>query len=264
MKTRAFTLIELLVVIAIIAILAAILFPVFAQAREKARQTSCLSNCKQIGTAAMMYTQDYDETLPLINMNVPQTNSVNCYANFKWHDLLYPYIKNAQVFTCPSDSSADKIWRTQEERQVISPACNTGRSPGGSYSANYFYAFSNIATAPFGSSIAGIAQPADTVFIAETLPTVNGQLWAPSGALTNTTVATPTNGRFVLMPDANPPSFGYQDTAGRRYWVAARHNGIANVTWCDGHAKAMKVNALAERRTVNGTSFYFRWTNEED
>ena len=72
MKNRAFTLIELLVVIAIIAILAAILFPVFAQAREKARQTACLSNAKQLGTATIMYVQDYDETLPLINMAGPQ------------------------------------------------------------------------------------------------------------------------------------------------------------------------------------------------
>jgi len=90
-----FTLIELLVVIAIIAILAAILFPVFAQAREKARAVSCLSNCKQIGTSMYMYVQDYDETAPHMGSGD--------YTN-----RLYPYIKNAQVFLCPdrSDTSA--------------------------------------------------------------------------------------------------------------------------------------------------------------
>src|SRR5687767_15116511 len=91
-KRQAFTLIELLVVIAIIAILAAILFPVFAQAREKARQTACLSNMKQILTAEQMYTQDYDEMLPKIR-NLPFTAQGNKWA---WgiQDSLSPYVKN--------------------------------------------------------------------------------------------------------------------------------------------------------------------------
>ncbi|MCC6731122.1 MAG: DUF1559 domain-containing protein [Chthonomonadales bacterium] len=93
-----FTLIELLVVIAIIAILAAILFPVFAQAREKARGTSCLSNTKQIGTATQMYAQDYDETLPLsLYMADWGTGTVaTCY------DGLFPYMKSAAILQCPS------------------------------------------------------------------------------------------------------------------------------------------------------------------
>ncbi|NLO06682.1 MAG: DUF1559 domain-containing protein [candidate division WS1 bacterium] len=95
-KKRGFTLTELLVVIAIIAILAAILFPVFARAREKARQASCLSNVKQLGLAAMMYAQDYDETLPpAITGNV--AGLVTTY------ELLVPYAKNRQLERCPSD-----------------------------------------------------------------------------------------------------------------------------------------------------------------
>ena len=94
-RVRAFTLIELLVVIAIIAILAAILFPVFAQARESARQTSCTSNLKQIGIGLKMYQQDYDETYP--PSQLPSTG-----LNVSWPTMMQAYIKNEQVFVCPS------------------------------------------------------------------------------------------------------------------------------------------------------------------
>jgi prepilin-type N-terminal cleavage/methylation domain-containing protein len=94
---RAFTLIELLVVIAIIAILAAILFPVFAKAREKARQTQCVSNTKQVGTAIAMYVQDYDETMPW-NYHY----SMDASQLWWWQDDCRPYIKNENVYSCPS------------------------------------------------------------------------------------------------------------------------------------------------------------------
>jgi len=102
MSRRGFTLIELLVVIAIIAILAAILFPVFARAREKARQTSCLSNLKQIGLAELMYEQDYDERGP---MNHMAAQSGGRWV--EWWTVLQPYIKNWQVFSCPSNTTVN-------------------------------------------------------------------------------------------------------------------------------------------------------------
>ncbi len=97
-RRAGFTLIELLVVIAIIAILAAILFPVFAQAREKARQTSCLSNMKQISLGIMQYTQDYDETYPF-------GANKEWWAEVTWVQIVDPYLKSLAVLRCPSDSS---------------------------------------------------------------------------------------------------------------------------------------------------------------
>jgi prepilin-type N-terminal cleavage/methylation domain-containing protein len=115
-KIRAFTLIELLVVIAIIAILAAILFPVFAQAREKARQSSCMSNLRQMGNAAMMYTQDYD------GMFVPpykyEAGDGNVAKLYWWDDLLQPYVKNRNVTLCPSWVGANPTAATELQTNV--------------------------------------------------------------------------------------------------------------------------------------------------
>ncbi len=133
-KRSGFTLIELLVVIAIIAILAAILFPVFARAREKAKQTQCLSNVKQIGLGLMMYISDYDDCIPFYyapynKPRPPELPDLSAYYDYGmfWQDLIYPYTKNLQIFMCPSS----KAYRG-EPRQYI-----------GSYGGNYAYVFSN-------------------------------------------------------------------------------------------------------------------------
>src|SRR5438552_3017274 len=135
----AFTLIELLVVIAITASLAAILFPVFAQAREKARQTACLSNVKQLGLSFAMYSQDYGEKNP---------NGVNWYypGGNGWAGQTYPYVKNAQIFLCPADSAG-----------------------AGAFSS---YGYNSNNTAPTGASVDGFSiaaynAPANTVLLFE-------------------------------------------------------------------------------------------------
>ncbi len=126
---RGFTLIELLVVIAIIAILAAILFPVFARAREKARQSSCLSNAKQLALAWMQYTQDYDERAAYT-----YTNSNNSTMGLiTWTRYLEPYIKNSQVYTCPSDSAPTSLYGSR-----VSYGYN-GRITNGTSLAQFVY-----------------------------------------------------------------------------------------------------------------------------
>ena len=110
---RGFTLIELLVVIAIIALLAAILFPVFARARENARKSSCSNNLKQIGLGIAQYVQDYDETMPLgrAGQNINADGSL--LADAPWHAAVFPYVKSAQLFRCPSNSNNTKLARSR-------------------------------------------------------------------------------------------------------------------------------------------------------
>jgi prepilin-type N-terminal cleavage/methylation domain-containing protein/prepilin-type processing-associated H-X9-DG protein len=150
---RGFTLIELLVVIAIIAILAAILFPVFARAREKARQSACLSNAKQIGTALMMYVQDYDEAMPqylVLSGRSAQPDLPDIGYDFTvWHDRLHPYVMNWQVYLCPSGGG----YR------------GSAREYMGSYAGNYRYVFSHWED--WVNYLADFERPAETYAILE-------------------------------------------------------------------------------------------------
>jgi prepilin-type N-terminal cleavage/methylation domain-containing protein len=185
-RRPGFTLIELLVVIAIIAILAAILFPVFAQVREKARQSACISNQRQIGSALMIYAQDYDETFPRVTFYSKSGNRWGFKGDltYTWTNALRPYLKSLDVLACPSNPYSRSIpgrpnddsltpgknaggWELEpEQRMPISYNMNSCTSswypPNTSYGKN---------TTPLG--VAQIARPAETLVIAETISGYN-------------------------------------------------------------------------------------------
>jgi len=155
-RRRGFTLIELLVVIAIIAILAAILFPVFARAREAARTSSCLSNTKQLGTATAMYMQDYD--------GVSFRSPWNAVGSLPWWDLLTPYTKNRAIGVCPSYSGGYNASYPSQ----LTPGNNNGRPFGYMWSEHFH---SN------GINEAAIQRPADAGIMSEGNFAVNGWTW---------------------------------------------------------------------------------------
>jgi prepilin-type N-terminal cleavage/methylation domain-containing protein/prepilin-type processing-associated H-X9-DG protein len=143
MKRSGFTLIELLVVIAIIAILAAILFPVFAKAREKARQASCLSNIKQLALAWLSYSQDYDECLP------PQY-----WDSRYWAIIITPYLKNTQLLLCPSD-------------RTFNATSGVGYYGGNTYGLQYYPYGSSANTHNGGVALGQIASPSEVFMLGD-------------------------------------------------------------------------------------------------
>jgi prepilin-type N-terminal cleavage/methylation domain-containing protein/prepilin-type processing-associated H-X9-DG protein len=256
-SASAFTLIELLVVIAIISILAAILFPVFAQAREKARQTSCLSNLKQIGLAVLQYNQDYDETLP--QAEFVTSGLINRPRNDKWMDVLQPHLKNAMVFHCASDPLDGGNFVYDKNAAYVYPPADRplayGTFPYGSYAYNNTYQNGNDPfSAPSGRALADLGVPADTVLLAEVQGNGGyGDIWW-YGTGDDPVAPQLRHGNRILANNNNPFYGG----------VVERHARLTNVLWCDGHAKAHKLEYLAERRVVNGQDVMFRFTVEED
>ena len=233
-EINGFTLIELLVVIAIIAILAAILFPVFAQAREKARQSTCLSNCKQIGTALSMYVDDYDEMFPPmfdLGVTIP-TGYAGPASKYKtadwiivgdgsfwtWMDCVFPYTKNIKIYECPS-----------------------GKKNFAGYGVNGYL---SIGTGkPYGSrtypetprTLTNIKKPSETVFCSDGYTTAASTLM-----LSNPTV-------ILGMPEKD----------------IARHNGGLNYTFTDGHAKFYKQNAGPTEYDGGWWGYYNGWWNTD-
>ncbi|HLK57544.1 MAG TPA: DUF1559 domain-containing protein [Chthonomonadaceae bacterium] len=243
-NSKAFTLIELLVVIAIIAILAAILFPVFAQAREKARQTSCLSNTKQLGLAILQYVQDYDETFPKSHGNNGKSAPNFDIWSDSWAVVVQPYIKNYDVLRCPDDGNK------------LAPAAWMGIAI--SYDVNQDDDFTNqwIAYGPFGMgsvpgdfwnydslTLAALTEPTDSIMLAErhnadAVMAGTENATAYQSSFTETSWVGAIDGVPYLIPDGTRPPAPYP--YGPNGAVSATHSGLANFLFCDGHSKAMK------------------------
>ena len=204
---RGFTLIELLVVIAIIAILAAILFPVFAKAREKARQSSCSSNTKQLMLAFIQYIQDFDEKIPGRAYGV-YPHSMADGQSFCWGGMIYPYVKNAQLFMCPSYDRryTQYAWNGANRVSIDGNMGYNFCGAGGSTHASY--------------PLAGIAQPTTQVMVADSVcPGLK---------------STGSDARNCLYIGPGTNTTSYPDNIHPRMKV---HNEGINVGFLDGHVK---------------------------
>lgn len=218
-----FTLIEMLVVIAIIAILAAILFPVFAQAREKARQTACMSNSRQFAIATSMYVQDWSAHMFF---------SFNRIGNpgYRWMHMILPYMKAPAAYHCPSALARPPL---ASQRQV--------------YGYNWQY-LGNSRLLAYGRGLtpdSAVLVPAATIAFADS-----------AGSLSR--MGTPDEGRagYAIDPPLPRPDSdwsGYHDP-GDPAMVSGRHGGGANVAFCDGHAKWLSLAYIYRGNSLwNGT-----------
>ncbi len=245
-RTRAasaFTLIELLVVIAIIAILAAILFPVFARARENARRSSCQSNLKQLSLGVLQYVQDYDEKFPL-----RQSGTNNGQNNWFWGQTIMPYVKSAQLYECPSYTNT---YANQQSYYGVTSAANP--PVGNQYGALTSYGMNEqIIPNSVGTSLASLTHVSELLMLADTTrQVVPGQ---SLGYDPNPTAGTGTDlghfGHHSVFYTSGVDSTGPD----------CRHLSTTDVAFADGHVKSMQFPAVyAVPSTVSPATNWTLW-----
>lgn len=243
-KCTGFTLIELLVVIAIIAIIAAILFPVFAQVREKARQSSCANNLKQLAAALTMYAQDNDETI-LVEVYAPPING-GTDNGVPYDRQLVPYVKSDQVYACPSDSAPrasnflwDGSYKTTQTKRSYAITNNLRTDEGISRGEK-----PDTNSGVVGAAVAQIEQPAETIAFAES--------WATFGDGKSDSVMGGEGGSTLLdcdawkLPGRKKPSDApidnfapCTDFTDSKALPAPGHHGQGTYAFADGHVKAL-------------------------
>ncbi|MBX3115118.1 MAG: prepilin-type N-terminal cleavage/methylation domain-containing protein [Fimbriimonadaceae bacterium] len=257
MRTRAFTLIELLVVIAIIAILAAILFPVFAQAKDAAKKTQSLNNLKQIGTASQIYLADYDDMTPPVFWYDPAALDYPTAQGFHYYPLLLlPYTKNEQIFLCPKDRDTDPALTDPDGKGRFDPTSSfryyfMGANP--SYGYNYRYLNSYLGTVMIGGmptrqfsgvSSTSIENVSQTIMFAEsTMKNLRGvnanpgySLIEPPFAVSGTTYT----GWTGTYPDARSQG---------QLWGRFDKKSVL-VGWLDSHVKFTPIQSLKAQGTT--------------
>ena len=232
MKRKGFTLIELLVVIAIIAILASILFPVFARARENARRASCQSNLKQMGLGVLMYVQDYDEKYPLsYSSNAqPTPDGQNMQANgWVWQQIIYPYTKSDQIYLCPSASYPNN------------PSI-------GNYGANVLIMRSDAMTGYSSVSMAAVQSAASTYMLMDsgtyalapvTVAGISGSVATPAGSFWYLPGSASLTGNISGMKSELTSDY-----------ASGRHFNGVNVAFADGHVKWLKSSEVYTQSTL--------------
>ena len=253
---RAFTLIELLVVISIIALLAAILFPVFNRARENARRSSCVSNQKQLSLGLLQYVADWDERYPV--------GRITCdlkYAGVGWGGAIFPYVKNAQVFTCPSDVTPKVASRPSYNPVSYGFNCNLINAPIQHGTINKV-------------TISSMTAPAVTVLICESRGTLSDVSQFPEPMLNNT-ISLATNGIWGgddQNTDCTYGPFDYDHATLDTGWLGregglrsssapvgsvkignqnGRHLDGANYAFADGHVKFLRGDQVSSGQNAN-------------
>jgi prepilin-type N-terminal cleavage/methylation domain-containing protein/prepilin-type processing-associated H-X9-DG protein len=297
-RRGGFTLIELLIVIAIITLLAAILFPVFARARESARRASCQSNLKQIGLGLLQYVQDYDERMPFVynGQNTVNGSDVD-YEGYMWMDAIYPYVKSEGVFNCPSAKQKKFLGVSYEPYSYSDPNAGiavrgTYKKKSGWYTINGAYQRNDLTTfgtlppvtsvnnIPMSGSgvsdphftplyvthMSVIASPATTLWVTEHNGYTGGHGLGNYISVVRKN-ACPTCG--FTYAETSPSNFGSGTDGGDAPClvpyggarISLRHLLTINVLFCDGHVKAMKPDQLMEpsSRDSNYYKYFTSW-----
>jgi prepilin-type N-terminal cleavage/methylation domain-containing protein/prepilin-type processing-associated H-X9-DG protein len=242
-KGRAgFTLVELLVVIAVIAILAAILFPVFSIAREKARQTGCVSNLKQISTGVQMYLQDYDGTYPLNDWPGGRPNPIQTLDYTPYYMKLHPYVKNYQLFVCPSRGNGKYGKRNLDELMLTEGRdnCNIDTYPPSTNGlddklfARLSYCYNE---GLYGTLEVEIANTARMPMLWD-----GNSIWCDhNGDSGMGVLSMDHDDQYGHTGNCFPPAFEYG-------WRVMRHNGGLNMSFSDGHVKWVAWNEVHQRK----------------
>ena len=265
---KGFTLIELLVVIAIIAILAAILFPVFAQARAKARQVSCLSNIRNLNTAILMYVQDSDESFPFWQWGQSYSGASGAgstpnHFESLWVNAIYPYVKNAQVYACPNDAGSLTLANTNVFWWSSGDLVANGVQPSlVNQKISYGMSEPLHQGSLFGSSgptsIGAINKPSDTFMIADMITALSagpyGGNGSQGGPVVNAGYPDPNNPadplhsciiRRIAYANQGDGTWSGDCNAALPKWDGgARHSSGGQIGFSDGHAKFYRIQKI--------------------